>query len=242
MAMAVTAVPDSHGFDTIWVFDAAHSKRLKGATLDGAPLAFVMRYGEDLQLPERDALLADGWIVGLVFHVPRPGWQATPDAGVAKGEAMVAHARRLGWGAGATLMLDMEGLGDAGAPVMGYVRNVSKAVVAAGFRLGVYVGYLDGLLLAQLAQLCDEGSVDVLWSDYGQRTAPANVGFVCKQSAQTQVAGICIDPDRCYGKDARGGQLWGMALAAPPANDPQDVLPKVDPPDEPNEDPVEPAA
>ncbi len=231
MSFAATPVPDSMGADTIFVFNPATSSQLHGQAIEGKPLVFLWRYGEDMSIAERDAELGVGWILLLVFHVLRPGWQATGALGAKHGARMVSDATRLEYPKGAHLALDLEGLGDTGAPVLSYVRDCAAPVIAAGFKLCLYVGYSDGLLLAQLSQLVSEGTVDVLWSDYGPRVAPDGVGFVAKQQAQTKVAGIIVDPDRCYGHDARGRQLFGMALVAEiapsPESNPPD--PHVDP-------------
>lgn len=230
-SFVATPVPESWGCDTIFVFDAGHSEKLKNTPAeDGKPYAFILRYGEDLSLGERDLHLGLGWILCLVFHVARPSWQATPEEGTTHGNAMVSHANRLEAPAGMHVALDLEGLGDVGAPVMAYIRNVATVVHAAALKLLVYIGYCDGITLAQLAELVAEDSIDLLWSDFGSRTAPDGVGFVCKQSPQGMVAGVCVDRDYCYGQDLRGVQLFGMALAAEiAAPDTDPGLPHVDP-------------
>ena len=60
-------VPAGVGFDTIATITARSSAALRAAGVDGC----AIRYGSDLGLPERDALLADGRTVVLVQHVER---------------------------------------------------------------------------------------------------------------------------------------------------------------------------
>ena len=201
-------VPAGVGFDTIATITARSSAALRAAGVDGC----AIRYGSDLGLPERDALLADGRTVVLVQHVERPGWTATTTDGDQHGLEAVTWATRLEYPAGAHIGLDMEGLANAGQAVMAYVRAWAARVKAAGWRVCVYVGYCAGLGVAQLLELVQDGTVDVLWSDYGPRVAPAGVGFVMKQHPQEVVAGVEIDRDTCYGQDAAGRQLVGMAL------------------------------
>lgn len=201
-------VPAGVGFDTIATITARSSAALRAAGVDGC----AIRYGSDLGLPERDALLADGRTVVLVQHVERPGWTATTTDGDQHGLEAVTWATRLEYPAGAHIGLDMEGLANAGPAVMAYVRAWAARVKAAGWRVCVYVGYCAGLGVAQLLELVQDGTVDVLWSDYGPRVAPAGVGFVMKQHPQEVVAGVEIDRDTCYGQDAAGRQLVGMAL------------------------------
>lgn len=213
------------GFDTIATITAKSSAGLRAAGVDGC----AIRYGSDLGLPERDVLLGEGRTVVLVQHVERPGWNATAADGDLHGQEAVVWATRLEYPASAHIALDMEGLANAGQAVMAYVRAWAARVKAAGWRVCVYVGYCAGLGVAQLLELVQDGTVDVLWSDYGPRVAPAGVGFVMKQHPQEVVAGVEIDRDTCYGQDAQGRQLVGMALV--------DVTADTDPAPDPHFDP-----
>ena len=214
------------GFDTIAVITAASSTNLRAAGVAD----FAVRYGSDLGLPERDQLLGDGVPVVLVQHVERPGWNATAADGDQHGQEAVTWATRLEYPAGAHVALDMEGIADSGLPVMAYVRAWAARVKAGGWLVCMYVGYCAGLTVAQLLELEQDGTVDVLWSDYGAREAPAGVGFVMKQHPQGVVGGVEIDQDTCYGHDARGRQLVGMALGDEPVPE-TDPDPHQDPPD-----------
>lgn len=189
------------GFDTTHRFTAVDAARLKAASWVGPTLA-LWRYVSlgapspaDITPDERDAILGAGWLLGLVQHVQYPSWHADPASGLAHGKAAVAHAQLVGYPPGCHLAVDMEGLGDEGAPVMGYVVSWADTVHAAGYRVLMYVGYLDGLPDAVVRALVEGGYVDAFWSDFGPRALPMGLGFAIKQHAETTVAGIQVDPD-----------------------------------------------
>jgi hypothetical protein len=145
--------------------------------------------------------------------VPRPGWQTGGAAGgTAAGQRDVAAAKRLGYPQGAHLAFDLEGLGDQGVSVEEYVLARCKVVRAAGYLPAAYEGYDDGLTMALRLALSGPDGVDVWWSDFGPRTPPPGIGFVCTQHAQMVFQGVCIDPDECHGVDIRGRSLVGMWL------------------------------
>lgn len=200
-----TPCPAGYAYDTSWKLTSGEAGVLHRAPppvgVSGAPVA-LWRYVSlgtpstaDITVAERDAILGAGWLLGLVQHVERPSWQADPATGMAHGAAAVAHARLVGYPAGAHLGLDMEGLGNADAPVMGYVVAWADAVHAAGYRVLMYVGYDDGLSLGAHKALQDGGYVDAWWSDFGQRQLPEGCSWAIQQHAQTTVAGIAVDPD-----------------------------------------------
>jgi hypothetical protein len=202
VTFAPTQLPRSWCFDTASKLDAASAARLKSAPYPGQPLSAVWRYVSlgapspgDITVAERDAILGAGWLLGLVQHVQYPSWHADPASGLAHGAAAVAHAQLVGYPQGCHIGLDMEGLGNSGAPVMGYVVSWADAVHAAGYRVLMYVGYDDGLPDPMVSSLASQGYVDAFWSDFGPRTLPAALSFCMKQHVQTTVAGIGVDPD-----------------------------------------------
>lgn len=190
------------GFDLNWMLSAGEAGVLKKAPYPGQPTSVLWRYvslgdpsPHDITVAERDNILGAGWLLGLVQHVQYPSWSADPAGGMAHGAHAVAHAQLVGYPPGCHIGLDMEGLGNAGAPVMGYVVAWADAVHAAGYRVLMYVGYQDGLTAAQHKSLQDGGYVDAWWSDFGPRSLPEGCAFAMKQHTQTTIAGIQVDPD-----------------------------------------------
>ena len=218
MSFTPTLLPRCCCFDASAKFDAGMAARLKAASYSGQPLKALWRYvslghpgAGDITVAERDAILGAGWLLGLVQHVQYPHWSADPASGIAHGKASADHAAMVGYPQGCHIGLDMEGLGNSGAPVMGYVVSWADAVHAAGYRVLMYVGYDDGLPDPMVSSLASQGYVDAFWSDFGPRTLPAALSFAMKQHVQTTVAGIGVDPDEVL----VGGVIAVMGPDAP---------------------------
>ena len=215
-------------FDTVWQFHPAEAQVLKRAPYPGQPLLALWRYVSlgapspaDITPAEVAAILGAGWLLGLVQHVERPSWQADPASGSAHGAAAVAHAQLVDYPPGCHIGLDMEGIGDAGAPVVGHVVAWADAVHDAGYKVLLYVGYDDGLADTDMLRLCAGGYVDALWSDYGPRSLPPGLSFAMKQHAQTTVAGIDVDPDEVLSPGVIAVMGTGATASTDPA--PPDV-------------------
>jgi hypothetical protein len=221
-------------FDSVHPFTATDATRLKAASWVGPTLA-LWRYVSlgapspaDITVAEVSAILGAGWLLGLVQHVQRPSWQADPASGLAHGKAATDHAALVSYPQGCHIGLDMEGLGDSGAPVVGYVVAWADAVHAAGYRVLLYLGYDDGIADTAMGRLVAGGYIDALWSDYGPRTLPTGLSFALKQHAQTTVVGIGVDPDEVLSP----GVIAVMGLAVP-----SEAITLDDLPPEPHTDP-----
>jgi hypothetical protein len=232
MAFVAQALGTSTGCDTIAVFSDVMLDHMKAAVWPAAPaptsspILFLLRYVSlsqpfslaDITVPERDRVLAKGFLLGLVQHVERPSWQANPAVGTQHGATAAAHAKAVEYPTGCHIGVDMEGLGDQGAPVMEYIQAWAKEVHAVGFLVAMYEGYDDGLTMAMRQQLADDGTVDVFWSDYGPRADPPGIGFAMKQHPQCMVGGVQVDPDTAA-PDLRGRQFIAMGISQVAAND-----------------------
>jgi Domain of unknown function (DUF1906) len=208
VSFAAVPLARSYGYDTDTKLTTGSASVLRRAPYPGTPsgqirqVLFLFRYVPlsgvslgDITVAERDVILGAGWLLGLVQHVLRPSWQADATMGTQHALAAVQAAQAVGYPAGCALGLDMEGLGDSGAPVEAYVQGWSTVVRAGGYKTLLYVGYDDGLTAAQTLAIADY--VDAWWSDFGPRSLPPPLQFSLKQSAQTTVAGIGVDPDQC---------------------------------------------
>jgi len=226
-------------FDTSWRFSAAGAASLLAAPYPGTPKVGLWRYVSlgapspaDITTQERDLTFAAGWgSLGLVQHVERPSWIATPQNGQQHGAAAVFHAQLIGYPLGCHITPDMEGLGDSGAPVQQYLEGWAKEVNGAGYLTLPYDGYDDGMPDAVKLALVSGGFVRPTdwWSDYGPRRLPPGLSWVGKQHSQTTVGGVVVDPDEVLVDNV-------LVLMAPGL---EDVEPAAGgSPDQPNVDPT----
>jgi len=211
MDFAALALARGWAFDTDGKMSTANARKLLTAPYPGtlaasaSPKRALIRYVSlaapspaDITVVERDEIFAAGWsALGLVQHVERPSWQANSIVGTQHGQAAVAHAQLVGYPRGCHLMLDVEGLGDAGAPVYDYCAYWCDPVIAAGYLPMPYDGYDDGMPDQWKELLVTRGLVRPTdwWSDYGPRQLPPGLSWAMKQHAQTTVGGELVDPD-----------------------------------------------
>lgn len=170
-----------------------------------APRVALIRYvslgnesPNDITVEEIDDIFAAGWpAILLVQHVNYPEWQANNMLGAQHGAAAVKNALSIGYPKGCHLALDIEGLGNAGAPAYDYVAYATDPIRDAGFLPLIYDGYDDGLADQWKSQLVTRACVDAKgwWSDFGPRVLPAPLLFAIKQHSQITLGGTVADPD-----------------------------------------------
>jgi Domain of unknown function (DUF1906) len=204
MVFAPTVLAKGWAFDTNFKFTQASAAALLASPIL-TPKWAVKRYVSlgtpspaDITVVERDAIFAAGWLgLGLVQHVEMPHWIATPQNGQAHGAAAVAHAQLIGYPKGCHIGVDIEGLGNAGAPVQEYVTGWAQEVNGAGYLTLPYDGYDDGMSDAVKLALSYAGLVRPgdWWSDYGPRVLPTGLSWLLKQHSQVTMAGTPVDPD-----------------------------------------------
>lgn len=242
MTLAPFALLDDYGCDTIFVFSPADASRYYGTTWKdpgGVERTFGVagRYVEDTSPGELDGLVTARWRVLFYMHVDRPSWQATGAKGHLKGLAGAQKLARLIGSVPASLIIDMEGVGDPGTNADAYVRECAKPIRDLGFGPGMYEGYLDGFDMATRVALLADGAIDGIDSDYGQRTPPPGYGFCGKQFAQQIVAGIEVDPHHYFAAQ-NGRGFIAVGLDPDPATASTDPAPPLDV--EPHQDTEEP--
>jgi glycoside hydrolase-like protein len=232
----LTTLPPSWGCDCSAKLSPDMAQNLARAHLkNGNKIGFVWRYVSlntqpdgsgrypvDIDPEERDGILNAGLTLLLVQHVNYPGWYASALNGAAHGKAAANHAAWIEYPKGAHIAVDLEGVSSQDTPkqVAEYINAWCRAVLAAGYKPVVYVGYSCGLTPEQLWEL---PLVDRYWSDFGTREV-ANRGFCMVQKPEEQLAGIKIDPDQAMA-DKLGGTLVGMGkltapVTAPPEGNP----------------------
>ncbi len=192
------------------------ARKLAAATVHGHPVTWVMRYvfygppqHGDLNAAETEAILNAGLTLLVVCHVRQPGWTASGQIGASDGQWMARNAAAAGYGAGLglSLVIDLEGVANAGAPVAEYVDAACQAIIAAGYVSALYCGYATGL---SPSELYDLPHVQRYLSDLANRQVAVR-GTCALQYAEVTLAGVgTVDPNWSH-PDALGGTLVGLA-------------------------------
>jgi hypothetical protein len=179
------------------------STKLTAAVADSVRLAGHLGVARYLPLPGNDAsqdidatelleLTAANLQCLLVQHVRKPPWLPIAHDGAADAAHAVEHARAAGYPDGAHIFCDFEGVAGSPAIAFAFLDRWSIAVVDAGYRAGLYVGY-SALLSPQ--QLFDLEHMTSYWSDSGPRTV-AQRGFAIKQAQpEFTLDGVRFDRD-----------------------------------------------
>jgi hypothetical protein len=201
MAMSVQpATPGAKGIDCITILTSASAARLKAAGTD-----FAVRYLGSLTKGEAQAILGAGMALLVVGFSRKPGWSPSAALGASDGAAAVLHAQEADLPAGLTLFCDFEtpSASATAQDCIDYINAWAKAVRAAGFRAGLYVGF--GVPLTS-QQLYHDLIVDCYWRAGNAPQTVAVRGYCMKQSPQFNqiVAGIEVDADEIL-TDALGG-------------------------------------
>ncbi|MDC0721231.1 glycoside hydrolase domain-containing protein [Nannocystis bainbridge] len=150
----VAGAAAARGFDTNVVVAADVARKF---VADG--YRFCVRYvshsesegDSDISRAEVEAILGAGLALMIVQHVRRSGWSPTAALGSSDGALAVRHLQEIGAPPQLTVWTDVEGV-DPSAPannILTYGNAWYKAVAAAGFTPGLYVGRLP-LTSAQL--------------------------------------------------------------------------------------------
>ena len=192
----------------------------------------------DLDAVELQMLLGLGYWVGGVQHVPLPGWHADGPTGLAHAQAAVANAIRAGFVTPdgchpIALALDCEGVGNPGPGMVDYARAGFQVRTEHGYQNVGYMGYDSGLKGSDLDGFNASASCGdpEWWADFAtlsSRPAPQK-GYTGHQKPQSTIAGVGVDVDMVL----RDGALYGLVQSAAAA-DSEEVITKVDPPDEPH--------
>ncbi len=206
--------------DTNWKPTLAQAKAWWDAGVRGVFRYFFFgpaRPG-DLDAAELQMLLALGFWVGAVQHVPLPGWWADLGTGLGHAQSVVANAIRAGYVTPdgqhpVTIAIDMEGVKNPGAGCVDYCRVGMQVRASHGYANLGYCGYDSGLGSADLELLtadetCGCPDPPEWWCDYAslaQRPVPPR-GYALHQKPQSTIAGVGVDVDQVL----RDGVIWGL--------------------------------
>ncbi|HEY6463395.1 MAG TPA: glycoside hydrolase domain-containing protein [Polyangiaceae bacterium] len=226
-ALKPIAAADGLVVDTVTKLTAGEAKALYDAGVRA-----VVRYcplpgngvGWDLTAEELAADTAAGLAVVVVQHPRAPSQNVIDEAtGEADAKRAIEYCAAIGYGPGASLVLDMEGVrstrtADAHASAWCVTARL------AGYRPVIYVGYDSGLSTAQLAAMGDDVEY---WCDagaYGARPTPPRK-FAWKQHMQSTLAGVGVDRDDVLVDGAVVGWVAVQDVVLDPADPTQPMPP-----------------
>jgi hypothetical protein len=175
------------GFDCVTPMTLARATALKAAGM-----SFAIRYLGSVTATEVSEILAAGLLFMPVTFSRAPGWVPTADMGTQDGTTDVERLTALGLPKGCTVWVDLEGAVGPASVVSAWVNARAAVIKAAGYDVGLYVGYGDVLDSQQLYSLIN---VDRYWKSLSNVPTP-NCGFSMMQLWKTvTVAGTEIDVD-----------------------------------------------
>jgi hypothetical protein len=184
------ATDGSKGVDTTLKFTPQ-----RAAAIKFGGYSFIMRYIEALTVAERDAILGAGLGLGAVGFSRRPGWMPSADLGLQDAQHHIEHATSAGLMRGMTLYCDMEGpsASASAGDCIGFVNAWARAVIAAGYLAGLYVGY--GLPLTA-DQLYRSLLVTQYWSDGGNRKVAVRGCSMHQHAPSVYISGLLVDTNQ----------------------------------------------
>lgn len=187
-----------------------------------AGFSFALRYlsrgatesSGDLSAAEAQAILGAGLALMAVQHVPSSGWTPSAALGAEYGANAAAHASAVGFPAGVSVWLDLEGVdaGTAASQVSDYCNAWYAAVAQAGFLPGLYVGASSVLSSEQLYATL---SFQRYWSSGSSVSKVAQRGYCMAQTiaADAALAGVSYDSNLVLADQMGATPCWW----APPA-------------------------
>lgn len=158
-------------------------------------MRFAVRYLGSLTVAERDDILGAGLALSCVTYSRAPGWMPTPGMGTADGARDVSNLHAAGIPQGATAWIDLEGVDPSATvdDVATWVTERGACLRAAGYDVGLYVGYQQPLNGAQLYAL---PNVDRYWRSLSQGVPEPSCGWSMLQLYKTTlIAGVQVDVD-----------------------------------------------
>jgi Domain of unknown function (DUF1906) len=172
------------------------------------PFAGLSRAG-CITAAEADIITGAGLHLLLVSHVrgtPEANFHWSPSAhsGAADAGAAVGCAADAGYPSGAHLFLDLEGISDGPAQTATYAIEWQRAVMASGYRSGLYDGF-DCPLDAHAKWLLPG---DCYWAAPGHRSVDQR-GYAIVQGVEATIAGVAFDFDAI-----KADQLGGLPFVS----------------------------
>jgi hypothetical protein len=223
----VSHAPAGLGFDTATVVTAEIANALvaqgyrfcarylhRSKRVDATPDGESRSIADALSIAEANTLLRAG--LGLVpVQFGHSTLVPTASLGASVGEAAASNAAGLGFPAGVTVWCDIEWKSEAkpsgSQSTIDYVNAWAKAVAAAGFRPGLYVGSNTPLTSSELYYELPQ--VKHYWKSASSTPWVDVRGFQLIQGLSLTSAGHYIDPDiACYDNESER-----FYLLAPPA-------------------------
>jgi hypothetical protein len=178
------------------------------------PFAGLSRLG-CISAEELEVITAASLQCVLVSHVrgtPAGNFHWHPSAfdGAVDAAAAIGTANFAGYPHGAHIFLDLEGISDGPAQTAAYAQDWQRAVIASGYKAGLYYGF-DCPLDANAKYLLPG---DCYWSAPGQGTV-ATRGVAIRQGTIVTIGGVQFDEDT-VAPDLLGGLPFVAARVLAP--------------------------
>lgn len=213
----IPAPPGLKGFDTNTIVTAEVAQQFKAQGY-----SFCARYlsrgtsqgSNDLSSAEAATILTAGLALIAVQHVAAAGWVPSASLGTTNGTNAANNAISVGLPIGMNIWCDLEGVdtGTASSVVIDYCQAWYKAVAAAGYVPGLYVG-ANCVLTGQ--KLYSNLSYQHYWKSMSNVPMVATRGYQLVQGAETTVNGIGIDSDTTQNDNLGGTVIWLAPLMQP---------------------------
>ena len=188
--MEVKPLPfPSWGVDCLTVLDAIRARGLKEA---GA--SFAIRYLGDIGPSERDTILSEGLGLSLVTFGHGSSYDYNGPSGTIEGQNDSKHLDILVIPKGATVWIDLEGVGpqNSWCCVYEWINARAQVLYDNGYDVGLYVGANQPLSADQLWVL---PRIHKYWRSLSRVPEPP-CGFCLSQAYRTTViAGTSVDVD-----------------------------------------------
>lgn len=212
--MRVVEVPDGAlGFDLYEPLSIAALDVLSKATYGGESFQFVVRYVENLAVPEIGYILVSGLGLMTVGIAPNDSMEA-PSAvyGARDGLRAVTKLRALGIPKGVTHSLDVEGEVKANKEQVVLYSNAAYDVLVTHAEPGQYLGWGDPLDPEDLYRAL---KVTRYWASSPNTKPPAVRGCGLVQREGIKIGGYEIDIDRHHVDGL--GESFHMLVAGDPS-------------------------
>jgi hypothetical protein len=203
----VEPVPDALLFDTDERCSIDQLLALRAAGFRGGVRTVTMHDApdpSDLTAKEVEDFMAAGLGLMVYQRVRNPGWLPSGALGLSDARVAIAKVTAAGYLAGGSLWDDLEGIGGHAGETAEYANDKARAVKAAGFQPGEYVGFdvpLTGhQLYRSLVSSC-------YWRSVSDVPDVERRGYALEQVAENVlVAGVLVDISV-----ARADKLGGRA-------------------------------
>ena len=180
------------------------------SALSAEHVDFVVRYLGSISTMEIGAILGADLGLELVTFAHDPGWMPSATLGAEDGDTDVMHLKALGIPEEMVVWIDLEGSGGNAADTAAWVNARAKAIIQAGYLVGLYVG--DGCVL-NAQELYALPNITHYWRGFNQGIPEPSCGFCQFQlfPPNQMLASVQVDHD--YSQSDYEGRVPTMLVS-----------------------------